>query len=85
MRIDHISVRNFKKFAEQTAALHPRFTLLVGDNGSGKSSLLDALAVAMGIWLVKPPDSELLNSRRGILPEEIHLEAQKTGRGHRSR
>lgn len=79
MRIDHISVRNFKKFAEQTSALHPRFTLLVGDNGSGKSSLLDALAVAMGIWLVKPPDSELLNSRRGILPEEIHLEAQKTG------
>lgn len=81
MRIDHISVRNFKKFSEQSFTLHPQFTLLVGDNGSGKSSLLDALAVALGIWLVKTPDSSLVNSRRGIWPSEILL--RPTLRGDR--
>jgi predicted ATP-binding protein involved in virulence len=73
MRIDRLTVKNFKKFADQTFALHPQFTLLVGENGSGKTSVLDALAVALGVWLVKPPDSLLNNSRRNILEKEIRL------------
>lgn len=32
-----------------TLALHPRVTFLVGENGSRKSTLLEAIAVAMGI------------------------------------
>ena len=79
MRIDRITVQNFKKFAEQTFALHPQFTLLVGENGSGKTSVLDALTVALGIWLVKPPDSMLNGSRRNILEKEIRLEALPAG------
>lgn len=35
--------------------------------------VLDALAVAAGIWLVEPPDSTLANSRREIQPQEIRL------------
>lgn len=59
--------------------LHPRFTLLVGDNGAGKTSMLDALAIAAGVWLVKPPDSTLVNSGRNILKSEIRLEARTEG------
>ncbi len=79
MRIDRLEIENFKKFAKLALDLHPQFTLLVGDNGSGKTSLLDALAVAAGIWLVKPPDSTLNNSRRSILSSEIRLEPVKQG------
>ncbi len=80
MRIDRLRVQNFKKFAEQTFALHPQFTLLAGENGSGKTSVLDALAVAAGIWLVKPPDTTLLhNSRRNILEKEIRLQGIPAG------
>ena len=71
MRIDRLRMWNFKRFADHTLELHPRFTLLVGDNGAGKTTILDALAVAAGIWLVKPPDSMLANSGRNILPKEI--------------
>src|SRR5437879_2097428 len=74
MRIDTLEIRNFKKFAEQRFALHPQFTLLVGENGSGKTSVLDALAVALGVWLAEPPDSTLANSGRPIYASETHLE-----------
>lgn len=79
MRIDQLTVQNFKKFAAQTFTLHPQFTLLVGENGSGKTSVLDALAVSMGVWLVNVPDTSLQSSRRNILATEIRLEAAVTG------
>lgn len=79
MRIDEITVQNFKKFEQFSLTLHPHFTLLAGDNGSGKTSILDALAVAAGIWLAEVPDSDLVNSRRNILPNEIRLEAASIG------
>ncbi len=79
MRIDRLELRNFKKFAALDLSVHRQFTLLIGENGSGKTSVLDALAVALGIWLVKPPDSILTNSRRNIYPSEIRLESTPEG------
>jgi predicted ATP-binding protein involved in virulence len=52
MRIDRLEITNFKKFSTYTIDLHPQFTLLVGDNGTGKTTILDALAIAAGVWLV---------------------------------
>lgn len=79
MRIDQLTVQNFKKFAEQTFTLHPQFTLLVGDNGSGKTTVLDALAVSASVWLVEYPDSNLQSSYRNILRKEIRLEPSHEG------
>lgn len=79
MRIDRLRMRNFKCFEDYLLELHPRFTLLVGDNGAGKTTILDALAVAAGIWLVKPPDSMLANSGRNILRNEIRLDMKQAG------
>jgi predicted ATP-binding protein involved in virulence len=75
MRIDRLEITNFKKFSNYTIDLHPQFTLLVGDNGTGKTTILDALAISAGVWLVNSPDTTLNNSRRNILPSEIRLEA----------
>jgi len=41
--------------------------------------VLDALAIAAGIWLVHPPDSTLANSGRNILPGEIRLDPVSEG------
>ncbi|MBI3469718.1 MAG: AAA family ATPase [Planctomycetes bacterium] len=88
MRIDRLDLHNFKKFKEETFEF-PRsvnapadagsFHVLIGENGSGKTSVLDALAVALGVWLVKVPDSSLANSRRPILPAEKRLELVQSG------
>lgn len=79
MRIDRLTLENFKKYSNQTFDLHPRFTLFAGENGSGKTTVLDALAVAAGIWLVEPPDSTLANSGRNIAAVEVRLEPQFEG------
>lgn len=79
MKIDRISMRNFKCFEARTLEVGSRFTLIVGDNGTGKTSVLDALAIAAGIWLARLPDDMLVNSRRSILGKEIRLVANRAG------
>jgi predicted ATP-binding protein involved in virulence len=74
MRIDRLEVKNFKKFSQQAFTFDRKFTLLVGENGSGKTCVLDALAVALGVWLNKTPDSLLANSHRRIRAWEKRLE-----------
>jgi predicted ATP-binding protein involved in virulence len=73
-RIDELKVKNFKKFSGYTIDLRPAFTLLIGDNGMGKTTILDALAVAAGVWLIDYPDMTLASSGRNILPHEIRAE-----------
>ncbi len=51
MRIDSISIKNFKGFEEEEFILDPRFTVFIGDNAKGKTSVLDALSVALGAYL----------------------------------
>ncbi len=75
MRIDKVHLQNFKKYADQTFDFHKQFTLLVGENGSGKTTVLDALAVAIGLWHKVAPGS----GWRNILPEEIKLEPVQAG------
>ena len=75
MRIEKLTIRNFKKFAEQTFDFHKQFTLLVGENGAGKTSVLDALAVAIGLWHNVAPG----RGWRNILTEEIRLEPDLAG------
>ena len=79
MRIEQLHIQNFKCFEDWTLDLDPRFTLLVGNNGAGKTTVLDALAVAAGVWLVNPPDSTLVNSGRNILSKEIRLVSNQEG------
>jgi AAA15 family ATPase/GTPase len=52
VRIDHLIVDNFNGFDHREFAFNPSFNLLVGDNASGKSSVLDALSVALGSWFL---------------------------------
>ena len=73
MRIERIHVTNFKLFEDMSMTLHPQFTLLIGENGSGKTSILDALAVACGVWLMDVPDPQIRNSRRPLYDSEIRL------------
>ena len=68
MQIDRLKLRNFKGFPELDQGLNRRFTLIVGNNGAGKSSLLDALSVAYGSFFLGIP----VVSPRHIRQNEAH-------------
>lgn len=44
MRLHKLSLKNFRGFASLELALDPELTVLVGVNGAGKTSILDAIA-----------------------------------------
>lgn len=48
MRINHIVLKNFKCFEHLEMDFHPRVNLIVGVNGTGKSSVLEGLRVLLG-------------------------------------
>lgn len=50
MRIDRVELKNFRGFEHLELELHPRFTLLIGGNGSGKTNALEGLAYGLGSW-----------------------------------
>lgn len=50
MKIDKIEINNFKLFSEAEFSFNHNFNLIIGINGSGKTSILRALAIALGGW-----------------------------------
>jgi len=79
MIIKEIHLRNFRLFEDFLLKLHPQFTLLIGENGSGKTSILDALAVACGVWLYEVPDNKIANSRVPLSDDHIRLSTSEKG------
>jgi predicted ATP-binding protein involved in virulence len=49
--IDSIHVKNYKKFDDLPLEFRNQFTLIIGENGSGKTSILDAIATLLGGYL----------------------------------
>ncbi|WLI73387.1 AAA family ATPase [Halomonas alkalicola] len=47
MKLSRLDLTNFRCFAQLTLDLHPYLTVLVAENGQGKSSVLDALRIAL--------------------------------------
>lgn len=52
MRIDRLNLSNFRCFEQREFAFHPEFNLLVGINGTGKTTILDALSISLATWLL---------------------------------
>jgi predicted ATP-binding protein involved in virulence len=51
LRLDRLSLENFRCFAKCEFSLHPELTVLVAENGHGKTAILDAIRVALGLFV----------------------------------
>ena len=69
MKINCIKIENFRGYKSLNLDLDPSFNLIIGDNGSGKTALLEALTVAMGSFFLGIRN---VNSR-GIYKKDIHI------------
>jgi predicted ATP-binding protein involved in virulence len=77
MKIHKIEIENFKLFKNAEFEFDKEFNLIIGINGSGKTSLLRAIAVSLGGWA----NSYIKNDKnlRPIDASEVR-ELQKDGR-----
>jgi len=71
-----LQLTNFRCFREATLALHPRLTVIVADNGMGKTALLDAIAIGMAEYVDPFLD---VRTSRGLLASDVR--AAKDGGG----
>ena len=51
MRLDSLTLTNFRCFADLHIDLHPKLTVIVADNGKGKTTILDAARIALWPYL----------------------------------
>ncbi len=52
MRINHVRIKNFRGYEDLEVSLNPNFNLFIGDNGSGKTAILEALTIAIGSFFL---------------------------------
>jgi len=53
MRIKSLRIKNFRCFAEPTPwNFDPSFNVLIGDNATGKTSILDAISIGIGSYFL---------------------------------
>ncbi len=52
MKLNQLSVKNFRCYKDRTFDFHPEVNLIVGQNATGKTALLDAVSVAIATWLL---------------------------------
>lgn len=77
MRLEQVVISNFKGIEECTIELEDGFNLLLGDNGYGKTSILEAISVGLGGYIAGIADV----SARNFTKEEIRVILEKTGDG----
>jgi predicted ATP-binding protein involved in virulence len=50
MKLEKITLENFKCYEKETFEFDESFTVLIGDNGKGKTTILDAIAILLGAY-----------------------------------
>ena len=84
MRIKTIELKNFRCFDSLKVELHPRLTVFVGENGAGKTALLDAIASAFTPVLTHFSSANQRLSGRGIKDTDFRVQPF-TDRGGKER
>lgn len=69
MKIKKITLNNFRCFDSLDLELSCRVNLLIGDNGSGKTAILDGLAIGLGAIVTHLPDVSGISFRKYDLRE----------------
>lgn len=87
MRIDELYLKNFRNVEEETFQFPSLFTVIIGMNGKGKSTLLHALRIAAGAYLLGIPTirkrhieiDEIRQTNKRLLIEHRPVEIRAVG------
>jgi DNA replication and repair protein RecF len=77
MVIKKIAVKNFRKHEEYTLAIKNKKTIIVGANGAGKTSLLEAIYIALIGKSFKGVDRDILRTEAEFYKVDVKFESGK--------
>lgn len=77
MQLQSVRIKNFKGIDEKEITFKPGFNLIKGANGTGKTSILEAIAVGLGGFIAGLPDV----ATRHFTSDEVRTVFMKTGDG----
>lgn len=63
MRLNQIHIKNFRCFERLSVEFGKRLTVIIAENGAGKTAILDAIAIGFGRYLTKLPGITGLSSK----------------------
>ncbi|SMG17189.1 AAA family ATPase [Dethiosulfovibrio salsuginis] len=97
--LSNLTLNNFRRYKKGSFCFHPKMTVLVGENGKGKTTILDAIAIMLGTYFqgsrIKTGQSTVKKSDAHLLPietdgqlnlepqEDVFIKAEATIRGKR--
>ncbi|MCH1926385.1 AAA family ATPase [Shewanella sp. C32] len=70
MKLETLLVKNFRCYTEKSFRFNPHFNLIVGQNASGKTAVLDAASVAIATWLL---GFKKKNDKKSLTPTDATL------------
>lgn len=84
MNIDRIKITNFKKYEAMDLCLSPDINILVGDNDAGKSTILEAIDLALsGLHRGRYIKGEISQSLFNIQCVKSFLDSMRSGKKQR--
>lgn len=75
LRLDRLQLKNFRCFAGISIDFHPRLTVIVANNGQGKTAVLDAVAIALGPFIGGFDEGK----DRAFMADDIRMNGSPTG------
>lgn len=76
MKIHQINIRNFRRYEHASICFHDNFNVLIGNNGKGKTTILDALAILLNTYL---QGSKIQTGGVGIKEDDARLIVREKG------
>lgn len=73
MRLKSVTFNNFRCFESLTLDLHPRLTVIVGENGAGKTAILDGIASGLAPVLTHLSSADQRLTGRGIKDADFRI------------
>ena len=81
MRLKTVTLKNFRCFESLTLDLHPRLTVIVGENGAGKTAVLDGIASGLTPVLTHLSSADQRLTGRGIKDADFRIQSSTGVRG----
>ena len=73
MYLKHVTIENFRSIEKMTLDLQPGINLLIGNNGVGKTTILEAIVAGLGACFKDIPVATAVSIKTEDIRQELQV------------